>query len=69
MPNTANCYPDGPGEVTDVGAYTGSASPYGTLCSRVAIHEGPRLCKKRVLKPASTTSGAFVCSSFANNPG
>jgi formylglycine-generating enzyme required for sulfatase activity len=31
MPNTANCGPDEPGAVTDVGAYTGSASPYGTF--------------------------------------
>jgi formylglycine-generating enzyme len=30
-PNTANCFPSGPGMVTDVGAYTGSASPYGTF--------------------------------------
>jgi len=30
-PNTANCDPGGPLAVTDVGAYTGSASPYGTF--------------------------------------
>jgi formylglycine-generating enzyme required for sulfatase activity len=30
-PNTANCLPDGPDAVTNVGAYTGSASPYGTF--------------------------------------
>jgi formylglycine-generating enzyme required for sulfatase activity len=30
-PNTANCFPGGPDELTNVGAYTGSASPYGTF--------------------------------------
>ncbi|HME68324.1 MAG TPA: SUMF1/EgtB/PvdO family nonheme iron enzyme [Myxococcota bacterium] len=30
-PNTANCIPGGPIKVTNVGAYTGSASPYGTF--------------------------------------
>jgi len=30
-PNTANCTPGGPEEVTNVGAYPGSASPYGTF--------------------------------------
>jgi len=29
--NTANCSPGGPGQVTSVGAYTGSANPYGTF--------------------------------------
>src|SRR5208283_1024762 len=30
-PNTANCSPGGPGHLTYVGAYPGSASPYGTF--------------------------------------
>jgi sulfatase modifying factor 1 len=29
--NTANCDPGGPVDLTDVGSYTGSASPYGTF--------------------------------------
>jgi hypothetical protein len=39
------------------------------LCSRVVIHEGPRLWRKRCMQPASTTSRTFVRSLFANNPG
>ena len=30
-PNSANCGPGGPNDLTIVGSYTGSASPYGTL--------------------------------------
>ena len=29
-PNSANCHPGGPADLTAVGSYTGSASPYGT---------------------------------------
>ena len=31
LPNHANCFPGGPGNPTDVGAYSGTMSPYGAF--------------------------------------
>jgi hypothetical protein len=38
-PNTANCYPGGYSFLTPVGAYTGSASPYGTFDQGGNVYE------------------------------
>jgi formylglycine-generating enzyme required for sulfatase activity len=38
-PNSANCYPGGPNDLTIVGSYTGSASPYGTFDQGGNVYE------------------------------